>query len=408
MICLAVIKAVRACNLRCPYCYYINDDTPSYGKIMEEETLRRFYAGVAAHLGPDDRFVFVWHGGEPMLLGPRRFRRYVEAQRDYLAPGQIHNVMQTNGALITPEWCELTRELEVGVGVSLDGPPDVHDRRRPKVGGAGSYADTLRGIELLQTFGSKVGVLCVADPLANGREVISHFCQLGIPECDLLIPISNNCLDASPDALVTDHAAGERLVQYFLDAFDEWSRRSKSVISIRLFDCMIENALGIPHGYLNAGATNIGENVILETDGEVCLDPDFWYVDRFEFGKAYRLSANVHDADFSLWTVESQLNAFVDQQQLLSIPTECQSCAVRSVCRGSHPASRFGLDGGFDHRSAYCHVTYELSRSIVSLLLECGMASYLVDPDLRRAVVNHPLAASSQTQPAPMHVASAR
>ncbi len=323
-----------------------------------------------------------------MLLGPRRFRRFVEMQREYLAFEQTNNVMQTNGTLITPEWCELLRELQVGAGVSLDGPPQVHDRRRPKVRGGSSYADTLRGIELMQKSGTQVGVLCVADPTADGRAILSHFCDLGIPECDLLIPISNNCLAAQPNALVTDHAQAAGLRRYFLDAFDEWINRRKGAISVRLFDSLIQNALGIPHGDLNAGSTNIAENVILETDGQVCLDPDFWYVDRFDFGRAYRLQANVHDADFSLETIARRLDTFATEQRLRNIPTECQKCAMRSVCRGSHPASRYGTDGGFDHRSAYCHLTYELSRSVVSLLVKLGLGPYMVDLDLRRAVVN--------------------
>jgi uncharacterized protein len=396
-ICLAVIKAVRACNLRCPYCYYINEDTPGYGKIIQEHTLRLFYAAVAAHIGPQDRFEFVWHGGEPMLLGTRRFRRYIEIQSEYLAPAQTVNVMQTNGTLITAEWCELLRELQVGIGVSLDGPPQVHDRRRPRVRGGGSYAETVRGIELMQKSGTQVGVLCVADPLADGRAVLSHFCELGIPECDFLIPISNNCLDAHPNTLVTDHAHRDALRCYYLDAFDEWKRR-KGAISVRLFDSLIQNAFGIPHGDLNAGSTNIAENVILETDGQICLDPDFWYVDRFAFGKAYRLEANVHDADFLLDTVADRLDTFAAEQRLRNIPSDCQTCAMRSVCRASHPASRYGIDGSFNHRSAYCHLTYDLSCSVVSLLLDFGLARYLVDPDLRRAVVNHQALVSQDTR----------
>jgi uncharacterized protein len=322
-----------------------------------------------------------------MLLGQRRFRRFIEIQSEYLEAKQVSNVMQTNGTLITPEWCQLLRDLRVGVVVSLDGPPDVHDRRRPTARGRGSYAETVRGIEFMRQSGTPVGVLCVADPLANGHAVLSHFCDLGIPECDFLIPISNNCLASHPDALITDHAEGEGLRSYFLDAFDEWTAR-KGAISVRLFDSLIKNAFGVPHGDLNAGATNIDENLILETDGQVCLDPDFWYVDRFSFGKAYRLEANVHDPDFSLGEVARRLDAFAVEQGLRKIPTDCQSCAMRSLCRGSHPGSRYGADGAFDHRSAYCHLTYEVSRSVVSLISEFGLGSYLVDRDLRRAVAN--------------------
>jgi uncharacterized protein len=259
--------------------------------MISEETLRAFYRSVADHLGDEECFEFVWHGGEPLLLGKKRFRRYIALQKEYLRPSQIINVVQTNATIIDDEWCDLLQELDVGVGVSLDGPQDVHDRRRPGVRGRSSYRNTLRGIKLMQNRGNKVGALCVADPAASGRRVLSHFCELGLPDCDLLIPITNNSLESLAGAR-TDHADADGLRRYYLDAFDEWITNRKEVISVRLFDSLIQNAFGIPHGDLNAGSRNIAENVIVETDGTVCLDPDFWYVDRFALGEVYSLNYN--------------------------------------------------------------------------------------------------------------------
>jgi uncharacterized protein len=387
MIRLAVIKAVKACNLRCPYCYYINEDTVDYGRVISERVLRRFYSSVAEYIGNAGYFQFVWHGGEPMLLGIKRFRRFVEIQQEYFNPAQIRNVMQTNGTLISSAWCDLLEELKVGLGVSLDGPPEAHDSRRPRVNGKGSHSDIMRGFEVMRSRGLEIGVLCVANPAVNGAQILRYFHDLGIPECDLLIPITNNYLVDHSDNMQTDHSEAESLERFYLDAFEEWADNLKGQLSVRLFDSMINNALGIPHGDLNAGGTNIAENVVLETDGEVCLDPDFWYVDRFDFGEAYRLNANVNDSDFTLRLLEKRIDTFVDAEGLRGIPTDCQSCSMRSVCRGSHPASRYGIDGRYDHRSAYCHIMLPLGRAIVERLRRYDLSQHLVDSDLRRAVV---------------------
>jgi uncharacterized protein len=388
VICLVVIKAVRSCNLRCPYCYYINDDTENYGTSISEATLRAFYSAVAAHLDDGDVFEFVWHGGEPLILGKKRFRRFVEIQRDYLSHSQAHNVMQSNGTLLDEEWADLLEELNVGVGISLDGPPEVHDRRRPKVNGRGSYAEVLRGIRLLQDRGQQVAVLAVADPTADGAAVIRHFSELGITSCDLLIPITNNCVEAT-HVTPSDFAQKDALARYMVDAFREWSEHHASTMAVELFDTMLMNAVGFPHGNLNAASHNFSENVILESDGTLCIDPDFWHIDRFGFGEVYRLRTSVHDPKFSLADVEASLKAFADHNGLNLLPDECQKCSMRSICRASHPASRYGLDGSFNHRSAYCTVTFALSQEILRYLVNHGGTRHLVDEDLRRFVLSN-------------------
>jgi uncharacterized protein len=220
------------------------------------------------------------------------------------------------------------------------------------------------------------------DPDACGSEVLNHFTELKLPFCDFLIPITNNCVEANPSCIATDHSYSGGLQRFVLSAFDAWITGGANAISVRLFESLIKNALGMPHGDLNAGSRNIAENLILETDGQVCLDPDFWYIDRFSFGKIYSVKCAVQDPHFSLREVSKRLDAFASAHRLRSIPTECQSCSMRSVCRGSHPASRFGVDGSFDHRSAYCELMFNLSCAVVDYLRQGRLTEHLIDPDL--------------------------
>jgi uncharacterized protein len=386
MIDLMVIKSTRACNLRCPYCYYINEHTPNYGSIITQQTIEAVYAHIAAYTGTKSRFGFVWHGGEPLLLGRNRFQAFLDLQRKYFAADQIHNVLQSNGALITQDWIDFFRKNNVSVGISLDGDEEHHNATRVTRSGKGTYDKVIRAIKLFQANDMPVGVLCVADGRFNGYATLRHLQDLGVPLCDFLIPITNNALQGV--AASTHQEIDFRGVATFLtDAFRAWVDNPDPPISVRLFESLIQNAFGLPQGCLNAGSVNLTENVVLETNGDICLDTDFWQIDRFALGEQYKLKFNVHDQEFSLARVEEHLSALVRHHNLDRLPDVCQSCRMRSICHASHPASRYDTDGSFNHRSAYCDALYALSEAVLSYIQKNGLSHELYDPDLKRDVL---------------------
>lgn len=394
-----VIKAVRSCNLRCPYCYYINESTPADHRVISPETLRRLYESVSEYLRGDPRpFSFVWHGGEPTLLGTKRFQSFLDIQREYFKPGQVENALQTNATLITDDWCELFVTNDVKVGVSIDGYQEVHDRNRVTVKGKGSYHKVVEGVKRLQSHGVNVGALMVVDGSADPIATIKSLRDLGMEYCDFLIPMSNNALltpvvaRTQPgggaarnigEAYRADYTDFYRVGHFLREAFTELVHNPDPPLIIRLFDSVIKNALGLPHGYLNAGSTNVAENIILEPDGALCLDADFWHIDRFSLGDEYRLKRDIFSADFTFLSLEEGLGRLIADKGLERLPTDCQSCRVRSLCRASHPASRYSSDGSFDHRSAYCEAMYQLCDAIVRYMEKEGYRDYMFDVDLR-------------------------
>jgi uncharacterized protein len=386
MIGTVVIKAVRACNLRCPYCYYINDQTVGYGKVVSAETLARLYSSTAEYLtDPDQVFTYVWHGGEPLILGRGRFQEFLDAQCGFLDPGRVRNVVQTNGVLIDQDWIDFFQRNDVGVGISIDGTREAHDKNRVTPGGAGTYDTVVDAVRLFAENGMPVGTLSVIDGDFSGYAAVEHIQQLGVPACDFLIPMTNNALQDQAAAgnyhSYTDFA---KIGSFLEGAFRRWVEQSEPDLTIRLFECLIRNAFGFESGYLDAGATNLADFLVLETDGELCLDPDFWHIDRYGLGSHYRLAANVHDDDFSMVAVERQMAEFIRTYRLDSLPDECQTCTVRSICRGSHPASRFGSDGSFNHRSAYCRAMFAVCEKVLEFIVERGYAEHLCDEDLQR------------------------
>lgn len=385
MISTIVIKAIRACNLRCTYCYYINEDTKDYGKVIQPQTLERLYSHVAEYLGDKHGFTFVWHGGEPLMLGRKRFQSYLDLQAKYFSPGSVNNCVQTNGVLIDQPWIDFFKVNSVGVGISIDSSPQAHDKNRVTIRGAGTYDKVVQAIELLRANDMPVGTLAVVDGNFDGGKALDSVERLGIPACDFLIPMSNNALENSANCEdYRSHTDFTKIGAFLASAFRRWSTHPKPEFTVRLFECVIRNAFGFDSGYLDAGSVNLADFLVLETDGALCLDPDFWHIDRYDLGCHYKLNFNVGDEDFNLHAVESRMAAFTVENHLETLPDACQQCKVRSLCRGSHPASRFGPDGSFNHRSAYCEAMYALCDSVVDYIDSKGLTEHLCDDDLKR------------------------
>ncbi len=388
MIHLAIIKSVRACNLRCPYCYYINNETKNYGQMISEQTIERLYFHVSQHLAAQQGFGFVWHGGEPLLMGRRRFKRFLDMQKNFFSPDQIRNLLQTNGVLIDQPWIDFFNENGVAVGLSLDGPQELHDRNRPKVSGKGSYQDVVKAIELLHKNKMMVCVLSVVDGRRDGYEALAHLQGLGVHQCDFLIPMTNNALQGNSNVGIYHQFTDfQGISNFLLGAFQRWIETPEPKIGVRLFECLMQNAFGISHGYLNAGSCNLSESLVLETNGDICLDTDFSHIDRYQLGSQYNLQLNVHNKDFSLSDVEQRLKNFIASERLDLLPEDCQTCKVRSICHASHPASRFDADGSYNHRSAYCEAFYALGEIIVDYLHQKGLSSDFYDPDLKAVLL---------------------
>jgi uncharacterized protein len=107
MINTLVLKSIRACNLRCPYCYYINEQTEKYGLAIKEELLGRLYSAFSTYIADKLKEVYlIWHGGEPLLLGRQRFQRFLNLQKDFFPPDVVRNAVQTNGVLVDDNWLD--------------------------------------------------------------------------------------------------------------------------------------------------------------------------------------------------------------------------------------------------------------------------------------------------------------
>ncbi len=318
------------CNLACRYCYYLATERlwPAGGtRRMTDEVLERY---VRQHLeaaaGPVIHFE--WHGGEPTLLGLDWFRRVVALQRRLAPPGHtITNGLQTNGTLLDEDWCRFLAAEGFYVGLSLDGPEELHDRYRITKGGRPTHRQVVRALRLLQRHGVRTDVLCVvhAANVHAPAAVYRFFKDLGVRYLQFL-PLVERAGDGVSDRTVPAEAFGE----FLCAVFDEWVRWDVGRIAVQWFDEAARPACGLPHALCIFRET-CGDVPVVEHDGDVFACDHF--VDA-----AHRLG-NLRETPLAALLDGEAQRAF-GRAKRDALPRQCRECEVLAMCHGGCPKDR--------------------------------------------------------------------
>jgi uncharacterized protein len=244
---LLVKPASADCNLRCEYCFYL-DHMGFYAETkrprMSEDVLETMIRSYMQTRQP--QYSFGWQGGEPTLMGADFFRKAIALQKQYGRSGvTVGNGVQTNGVAITDELAKVFGENRFLAGVSLDGPPEIHDRYRVKVSNAGSHADVMRGIEKLKTHGVEFNILILVNNLnvKKPREIYQYMCDHGF-----LFQQYISCVETNENREVLPFSVqpGE-WGEFLCELFDEWYQHDTRRVSIRLFDAILSMMVdGVP------------------------------------------------------------------------------------------------------------------------------------------------------------------
>jgi uncharacterized protein len=328
------------CNLDCHYCFYLQKEAlyPHSTMRMTDELLERYVRQyIEAHADAAE-VTFAWQGGEPTLMGLAFFQQAVQLQQRYRRPGQrILNALQTNGVLLDDDWGRFLQAHEFLVGVSLDGPPDLHDIYRRDKGGQPTFDRVRTGIDLLQRHAVPFNILtCVND--ANARRPLSVYRflrdEIGA-EFIQFIPIVE---PAPGPALVSPRSVDGAAYGAFLIAiFDEWVRRDVGRVAVQIF----EAALGIWSGCgpgLCIFDETCGRGLALEHNGDV------YACDHFV--TPAHLLGNVRTSSL-IELVDSPAQVHFGQAKRDTLPAVCRRCPVRFACNGGCPKDRLlaSVDG---------------------------------------------------------------
>ena len=321
------------CNMRCGYCYYLGKAAlfPQGPWRMPEDLLERFIAQrLEASPGPTTHFE--WHGGEPTILGLDYFRHIVRLQNAHRPSGRrVSNGIQTNGLLLDEPWATFLKEEGFSVGLSLDGPADLHDafRRTAAAGATGNtHARVAAAFQLLKRHGVFCNVLCVlhAENAAEPDRVYDFFRALGVKYLQFL-PL----VVPSPGGGVSAPTASPGAIGDFLcRIFDRWLQNDVGRIVIQTFDEALRPIYGVPHA-LCIHRETCGDVAVLEHDGGLYMCDH--YVD------ADHVLGNLRERPLSEMAADPALGRF-GRAKRDALPGVCRECDVLASCNGGCPKDR--------------------------------------------------------------------
>lgn len=355
------------CNLDCSYCYYL-DKSEIYGgrePIMSDEMLETV---VREYIKANDvpQVTFNWHGGEPLVLGLDFYKKAIALEKEYADGKKILNTLQTNGTLITREWAEFFKENDFLIGISLDGPQDVHDKFRRDKGGAPTFERVIHGLEILQREGVEFNTMSTVNHASEGRgrEVYlflkslgSHYMQFMPVVEHVKYPLNGagrpnkklrpHIVDPAEDgAMIAPWSVGDIAFGKFLcDIFDYWVCNDVGQYFVNEFDAALANWCGLQPGTC-VFAQTCGGNSVIEHNG------DLYPCDHFVYPKY--LLGNIQTSGIrEMMDDPTQMRFGISKRN--SLPRKCLRCEYLFACNGECPKHRFNkTEAGDTGLNALC------------------------------------------------------
>ena len=337
------------CNLACKYCYYLEKNNlyqNSHRHLMSDEMLEQFTREyIEAQTMP--QVLFTWHGGEPLMRSIDFYKKALELQKKYAHGKQIDNVIQTNGTLLTDEWCEFFAQNHWLVGISIDGPQEYHDHYRVTPAGKPSWEKVMQGISLLKKHRVEWNAMAVVNaynaehPLEFYHFFRDNGCQYlqftpiveRLTEHEdgrTLASLADNREIPLADTSVTPQQWGN----FLCTIFDDWVRHDVGKTFVEIFDCTLANWMGVLPG-ICAYSKECGHAGVMEHNGDV------YSCDHFVFPE-YKLG-NIREQSLIDMLYGEKQQAF-SRLKHTSLPRQCKECDMEFACHGECPKNRFEKD----------------------------------------------------------------
>ena len=337
------------CNLACKYCYYLEKNNlyqNSHRHLMTDEMLEQFTREyIEAQTMP--QVLFTWHGGEPLMRSIDFYKKALALQKKYAHGKQIDNVIQTNGTLLTDEWCEFFAKNHWLVGISIDGPQEYHDHYRVTSAGKPSWEKVMQGIQLLKKHRVEWNAMAVVNAY-NAEHPLEFYHFFRDNGCQYLqfTPIVERLTEHEDgrtlasladdreiplaDASVTPQQWGN----FLCTIFDDWVRHDVGKTFVEIFDCTLANWMGVLPG-ICAYSKECGHAGVMEHNGDV------YSCDHFVFPE-YKLG-NIREQSLIDMLYGEKQQAF-SRLKHTSLPRQCKECDMEFACHGECPKNRFEKD----------------------------------------------------------------
>jgi uncharacterized protein len=342
-----------ACNIKCDYCFYLE----KHALFDKGEDMRMPDDVLAAYISsyvqsqPTPVVEFVWHGGEPTLLGIDFFRKVVELQKPFLGKKQITNSLQTNGTRLTDEWCEFFKQNNFFIGLSLDGPREIHDLYRKDHMGRATFDDVMRGLKLLQKHGVECNILaCVGKETAYHPLEVYNFFKSENVKFIQFTPIIERMPDdrakeqglwlASPARLDGEETntrvtpwtvEPKKYGDFLVSIYEEWVKKDVGEVFVMNFEWALNAWIGNPSPVC-IFARQCGRAVAMEHNGDVYACDHYVYPE-YRLGNVLRESLG----EMVNRSVDSGFGPHKEE----TLPRYCRECEVLQACWGGCPKHRF-------------------------------------------------------------------
>ena len=337
------------CNLACKYCYYLEKNNlyqNSHRHLMSDEMLEQFTREyIEAQTMP--QVLFTWHGGEPLMRSIDFYKKALALQKKYAHGKQIDNVIQTNGTLLTDEWCEFFAQNHWLVGISIDGPQEYHDHYRVTPAGKPSWEKVMQGISLLKKHRVEWNAMAVVNAY-NAEHPLEFYHFFRDNGCQYLqfTPIVER-LTEHEDGRTLASLADDREIpladasvtpaqwgNFLCTIFDDWVRHDVGKMFVEIFDCTLANWMGVLPG-ICAYSKECGHAGVMEHNGDV------YSCDHFVFPE-YKLG-NIREQSLIDMLYGEKQQAF-SRLKHTSLPRQCKECDMEFACHGECPKNRFEKD----------------------------------------------------------------
>jgi len=375
------------CNIDCKYCFFLSKEAlyPNEKNRMSESTLETYIRQLLqSHRTPE--VTVAWQGGEPTLMKLGFFRRSVELTEKYRRPGQtVQHTFQTNGILLNDEWCAFFKEHNFLVGLSVDGPRELHDQYRVDRAKQGTFDRVMQGWRFLRKHRVELNILCTVNAAneKHGRAVYRFFRDEMDANWIQFIPVVERASAESLEIanqgwskqaghkrllytqsgnLVTNRSVGgEQYGRFLVDIFEEWVRHDVGRVFVQIFDVTLEAYFG--RHLLCIHAPTCGYGPALEYNGDV-YSCDHFVEPRYKVG-------NIHEIPLVQIVASAQQRRFGDDKRD-SLTAQCRSCDVRPLCNGGCPKDRFVLsrdgEAGQNYLCAGLYLFFTHTKPVMQLM----------------------------------------
>lgn len=364
-----ILKVAARCNLSCTYCYEYHHGDESWrlaSKFMSPEVCDAAASRIAEHIRAHElkEVTVALHGGEPLLLGPKRLAKIAETLQDRISAtgAELVITMQTNCILMSEDVADVVQKYNINVGVSIDGDKDGNDLNRIDHRGRGSYERVLRGINMLRDRvpGEPNGILAVIDIRNDPLKTFDAIANLQVRNIDFLLPHHNWDRLPPRDALASVAAYGDWLSV----VWDAWIGGRHKEHRIRFFDNIVARLVGHPGLYESMTESPVAL-ITINTDG------DIEGVDTLKStgSGVQRTGLSILHCEVDAVLTHELYLARQDWQ--LALPSACEGCSINRICTGGYMPHRYRAATGFDNPSVYCedikHVVSRIEKTIVGL-----------------------------------------